>query len=646
MFNATLRLNFSTEICLLLLMFVNGTQCTAWDTVYTTPGSYLQLNITDLEESIHCFFLSEGQQIENKIVYESQIYDTQKYQLTTNKRPSVVIKAPQEIGSFSIGVHIIELGRNKLHITDRLLSLENETYGRDGSQIDLMFTLNTTKSLSGQSLHFDEDAVKYYFQFALNIKNASTKDDGIYKCLVATPWIDIVVAHAPAVEVVARRHSFDCVAKGFPHKYTFNNWEHQSEEGEHIRFLDGLHYVTLNLQNHQLKYQISGRYICTVSNGIPDVNGSLLQKGFKSMQYTGAPIFPPENRNVKLGVLGQPLILSFVLYSNPFIEDLWIEGATDGDFQNITKSDFKISNTTLLYTAFGNKGNISGYEIIFGANILRSNDFHKYNLWTKNELGVDFYRFEIIEIDSLKTISKDITGFIISSGIAAVLLFYIIVNRIRFKVNERLLRSRQRSSADLHYHTYDEIGSISNQEVNIIRLAIDQQGSSQQTRIISSSQTRGTQTDINNQLTLNYTTEAPSAVSTQECSEDTGLQNVTLEATIDVSSPLYTEDIRHSFRTYDAEAVTSSDGSGHNQYEDWSISNGTSRCSTDSTESNMCSLNPTSFNINVGDGYENPYQIIMQESQDNHQYSSISNQSFQFSGDQEMEVRGYVFEFD
>lgn len=114
--------------------------------------------------------------------------------------------------------------------------------------------------------------------------------------------------------------------------------------------------------------------------------------------FAGAPIFSPENRNVKLGVLGQPLILSFVLYSNPFIEDLWIEGATDGDFQNITKSDFRISNTTLLYTAFGNKGNISGYEIIFKANIVRSNDFHEYYIWTKNEFGVDFYRFEIVEI--------------------------------------------------------------------------------------------------------------------------------------------------------------------------------------------------------------------------------------------------------
>ncbi|CAG2211979.1 unnamed protein product [Mytilus edulis] len=343
----------------------------------------------------------------------------------------------------------------------------------------------------------------------------TTFDEIFYNILITFTSSD-----APAVQVVDRPHSFDCVAKGFPHKYIFNKWEHQSEQGEHIRFLDGLHNVTLNLPNHQLKYQITGRYICTVSNGIPDANGSLLQNGFKSFQYT----------------------------------------------------------------------------------------------------------------DSLK--SRDITGFIISSGIAAVILSYIIVNRICIKVNERLLRNRQRSSGDLHYHTYDEIGPISNQEVNNVRLATDQQGLSQQTGIISSSQTVGTQTDINNQLTLNYTTEAPSTVSKQEISENTVEQNVALNATMNLSSTLYTEEIRHDFSRYVAETITSSDGSGHNKYEDWSISSGTSRCSADSTESNMCSYNPTSFNINDNE-YENPYQIIIQESQDTHQYSSISNQSLQYSGDQE-----------
>lgn len=238
-------------------------------------------------------------------------------------------------------------------------------------------------------------------------------------------------------------------------------------------------------------------------------------------------------------------------------------------------------------------------------------------------------------LDSIKAVGKDITEFFISICIAAVLLFYIILNRIRFKVNERLLRNRQSSSGDLHYHTYDEIGPISNQEVNVIRLATDQQGLSQQTRIISSSQTVGTQTDINNQLTLNYTTEAPSTVPTQEYSENTVNGNVALNTTMHLSSTLYTEEIRHDFSRNDAETITLSDGSGHNQYEDWSISRGTSRCSTDSTESNMCSYNPTSFNINVDDGYEHPYQIIIQESQDTHQYSSISNRSLQYSGDQE-----------
>lgn len=95
------------------------------------------------------------------------------------------------------------------------------------------------------------------------------------------------IVDAPDVTVVFGFDRIYCSPDGIPDTYTFNRWEHQSEQGEHIRFLDGLENGTLILQTLPQQYQISGRYVCTVSNGIPDINGINLQKGFISHNYEG-----------------------------------------------------------------------------------------------------------------------------------------------------------------------------------------------------------------------------------------------------------------------------------------------------------------------------------------------------------------------
>lgn len=95
------------------------------------------------------------------------------------------------------------------------------------------------------------------------------------------------IVDAPDVDVVSRVNSIDCFANGYPKTYTFYEWEHQSEQGKHIRFLDGLQNGTLNLQTLPQQYQIGGKYICSVTNGISDLNGSMIQKGFGSFSYIG-----------------------------------------------------------------------------------------------------------------------------------------------------------------------------------------------------------------------------------------------------------------------------------------------------------------------------------------------------------------------
>lgn len=93
--------------------------------------------------------------------------------------------------------------------------------------------------------------------------------------------------------------------------------------------------------------------------------------------------------------LGEHLTLTFLLYSDPFVEDIWIQSVGTNRYQNKGKYELKMVNTTLSYTAFGNRGNISGYEITIDINIENSNDFCVYHIFAKNELGSDFFIFEV-----------------------------------------------------------------------------------------------------------------------------------------------------------------------------------------------------------------------------------------------------------
>lgn len=110
---------------------------------------------------------------------------------------------------------------------------------------------------------------------------------------------------------------------------------------------------------------------------------------------TGGPIFVPGNRNITHGELGKPLVLSFLLCSNPKA-NVWIEDVNTA--RNLSSEQYKLRviDTTFPYTAFGNIGNISCYEIILEIHRLSSNDLHVYNILATNSLGTDSYRFEII----------------------------------------------------------------------------------------------------------------------------------------------------------------------------------------------------------------------------------------------------------
>lgn len=255
------------------------------------------------------------------------------------------------------------------------------------------------------------------------------------------------------------------------------------------------------------------------------------------------------------------------------------------------------------------------------------------------QIGFNSFIFFSVIIGSPKCKVTDRTRFITSSCIAAGLLIYIITVHICLSVKNRMLHGMQHTTpAELPYHTYDEIGSISNQEATVRYLVGDQQGLGQQTRFGQSSQIAINQIDINNQMLLNNRPDTTSSVFPQEYPENTAPQNDISGETIELPSPLPVEEIMYRYRNCIEEDYTSSDDSLHSfqrrrhQVEGSSITNLTSSSSTDSRDS----LHSTSVGINVGNGYENPYQIIMQEIQDTHQYSSIIHPL------EKMDATGYI----
>lgn len=106
--------------------------------------------------------------------------------------------------------------------------------------------------------------------------------------------------------------------------------------------------------------------------------------------------------------------MTFLIYSNPVVEELWIECVAPCYTKNETILDFRISETELLYSEFGNKGHIKGNAIAFEFKMF-SNEYDIYKLWTKNGLGKQSFSFNIRAVGKiiLKVVSDKVKSSII-----------------------------------------------------------------------------------------------------------------------------------------------------------------------------------------------------------------------------------------
>lgn len=102
-----------------------------------------------------------------------------------------------------------------------------------------------------------------------------------------------ILIDSPAIYITLEDKKNDkvlkCNANGNPDDYEFSAWEHRTEYGDHIRFLNDsgnghikLHHTSGETERHHDQ----GIYICSVSNGVPYdgkmnqlANYTLRQKG-------------------------------------------------------------------------------------------------------------------------------------------------------------------------------------------------------------------------------------------------------------------------------------------------------------------------------------------------------------------------------
>lgn len=236
--------------------------------------------------------------------------------------------------------------------------------------------------------------------------------------------------------------------------------------------------------------------------------------------------------------------------------------------------------------------------------------------------------FFLINAETDENNRGDRVRLITSSSLASGLLVYIVVLYICIFVRHRIKRTDRGFIPELlHYHNYDEIGPFSNEATNTRRIATNQIEHFSETTFVSGQQNESITTNINGPVSINGSTSSRDSL--QESQLDAAQRSFNAETAIDTSSPLPFEEIRHSNGSYNEDSSGSTDESLQSfqrrspQHEHSSNSKNTSTCSSTIDQSEM----ETSLGLNIGDGYENPYQIVIHENQGTHQYSSMMDQS-------------------
>ncbi|XP_071139128.1 uncharacterized protein [Mytilus edulis] len=333
--------------------------------------------------------------------------------------------------------------------------------------------------------------------------------------------------------------------------------------------------------------------MCVVSNGIPDTNGKEEQNSSIHVNYEGPPVFAKENRYVNHGKVEQSSIrMSFLVYSCPDVEEIFLQklGRMRGKKRKLHKYILK---STLLYNELDNETGVPGYDILIESDELDIEDFQAYIITVTNRLGASDYHFEIIKKED-RDIDQREKKYVFTICIVVAVLFGSIVINIGFclKRARPKVPIQSNMNEDRTYHTYDEIGTILHGSVSNVRPSEthDNQGQNQtQQHAATSSNAANVQTTDNDSNVLH----ADFSNDDLQQRGVTGVQEQHMSLSTDET--IIIDDIEQSS---DQKSQTSGDSD---------------------SESSL-----TVMVGNVGDGYENPYQSVLLDRPEGHQYTQIT----------------------
>ncbi|VDI21745.1 Hypothetical predicted protein [Mytilus galloprovincialis] len=407
--------------------------------------------------------------------------------------------------------------------------------------------------------------------------------------------VDLIIKFAPAVTIRYTNATIECDCDGFPPIYSMYRLDRISKYGELVYSVN-LTNETFIFKTDQFPYQRNGRYMCVVSNGIPGTNGKKEQNSSIHINYEGPPVFAKENRYVNHGKVGQSSIrMSFSVYSCPDVDEIFLQklGRMRGKKKKLHKYDLK---SILLYNELDNETGVPGYYILIESDDLDIEDFQAYIITVTNRLGASEYHFEIIKKED-REIDQREKKYVFTICIVAAVLYVSIIIHIGFCVNRARTRVPIHSNMneDRTYHTYNEIGTISHGSVSNVRLSEtnDNQGQNlTQQHAATFSNTANVQTTDNDSNALH-------ADFANDNLQQRGGTCVQEQHIISLSAD-QTNIIDDREQSSDKKSQTNSDSD------------------SESSETVMAG--------NAGDGYENPYQTVLHDHQESHQYTQITTE--------------------
>ncbi|XP_076114041.1 uncharacterized protein LOC143082301 [Mytilus galloprovincialis] len=185
----------------------------------------------------------------------------------------------------------------------------------------------------------------------------------------------------------------DCMPQGLPNVYTFEPWEHTSNTGQHIRFLNGDHNgnLILNQTRQENTLQDTGIYICSVSNGIIGRNGTLRQTGQTDISCNGPPIFGNKIQASKYGTFARTTILNFEVYS---LDGVDIVIKDNFNQQKCVVSEIK-RQYNISVVIYGRTIYVEGFNVKIKTKPLTRDDFGNYTATAVSRYGNTTYHFTL-----------------------------------------------------------------------------------------------------------------------------------------------------------------------------------------------------------------------------------------------------------